>query len=42
LVKPKEAPVEKPAKDMFDPKLFLAKVGAGKTILAFHKNPHSR
>jgi CRP/FNR family cyclic AMP-dependent transcriptional regulator len=30
--------VEKPDKDMFDPKDFLAKVGAGKTILEFHKN----
>src|ERR1700720_223955 len=30
--------MEKPAKDMFDPKNFLAKVGAGKTILEFHKN----
>jgi DNA-binding XRE family transcriptional regulator len=28
LVEPKEAPVQKPAKDMFDPKSFLAKVGA--------------
>ena len=25
-------------KDTFDPKTFLAKVGAGKTILEFHKN----
>jgi CRP-like cAMP-binding protein len=40
LVEPKEAPVEKPAKDMFDPKSFLAKVGAGKTVLEFHKNQH--
>src|ERR1700680_2391153 len=40
LVEPKEAPVEKPAKNMFDPKIFLAKVGAGKKILAFHKNQH--
>ena len=30
----------KPTKDMFDPKHFLAKVGAGKTILEFHKNQH--
>jgi CRP/FNR family cyclic AMP-dependent transcriptional regulator len=30
--------VEKPAKDMFDPKAFLAKVGAGKTILEYRKN----
>jgi CRP/FNR family cyclic AMP-dependent transcriptional regulator len=40
LVEPKEAPVEKPAKDIFDPKSFLAKVGAGKTVLEFHKNQH--
>src|ERR1700688_2102288 len=40
MVEPKEAPVEKPAKDMFDPKNFLARVGAGKTILEFHKNQH--
>jgi CRP/FNR family transcriptional regulator, cyclic AMP receptor protein len=26
------------AKNSFDPKIFLAKVGAGKTILKFHKN----
>jgi len=26
------------AKNPFDPKIFLAKVGAGKTILKFHKN----
>ncbi len=30
--------MEKQDKDMFDPKNFLAKVGAGKTILEFHKN----
>jgi len=40
LVEPKEAPVEKPNKDMFDPKIFLAKVGAGKQVLEFHKNQH--
>ena len=28
----------KPAKDSFDPKIFLAKVGAGKTMLEFRKN----
>lgn len=28
----------KQAKDSFDPKMFLAKVGAGKTILEFYKN----
>jgi CRP/FNR family transcriptional regulator, cyclic AMP receptor protein len=28
----------KRAKDSFDPKIFLAKVGAGKTILKFHRN----
>src|SRR6202049_1124003 len=38
LVELKEAPMVKPAKDMFDPKIFLAKVGAGKAILKFHKN----
>jgi CRP-like cAMP-binding protein len=32
--------VEKPDKDMFDPKDFLAKVGAGKQLLEFHKNQH--
>jgi CRP/FNR family transcriptional regulator, cyclic AMP receptor protein len=40
LVEPTEAPVEKPAKDAFDPKSFFAKVGAGKTVLEFHKNQH--
>jgi CRP/FNR family cyclic AMP-dependent transcriptional regulator len=30
--------VGKAAKDMFDPKVFLAKVGAGKAILEFRKN----
>jgi CRP-like cAMP-binding protein len=30
--------MRKQTKDSFDPKLFLAKVGAGKTILEFHKN----
>jgi CRP/FNR family transcriptional regulator, cyclic AMP receptor protein len=39
-MKPKEAPVENPAKDTFDPKSFLAKVGTGKTILEFRKNQH--
>jgi CRP/FNR family transcriptional regulator, cyclic AMP receptor protein len=28
----------KPATGMFDPKDFLAKVGAGKTVIEFHKN----
>jgi CRP-like cAMP-binding protein len=32
--------VAKPTKDSFDPKKFLARVGAGKTILALHKNQH--
>ena len=32
--------MEKPDKDMFDPKYFLAKVGAGKQVLEFHKNQH--
>ena len=40
LVEPEEAPVEKPDKDMFDPKNFLAKVGAGKQVFEFHKNQH--
>jgi len=40
LVEPKEAPVEKPAKTEFDPQAFLAKVGAGKTILNIKKNQH--
>jgi CRP-like cAMP-binding protein len=40
LVEPKEAPVEKPDKDMFDPKNFLAKVGSGKQVLEFHKDQH--
>ena len=30
--------MEKPAKDSFDPQMFLAKVGAGKTILELHKD----
>ncbi len=30
--------MEKPAKDSFNPLQFLAKVGAGKTILEFQKN----
>ena len=32
--------MKKPAKDSFDPKSFLAKVGTGKTILEFHKDQH--
>src|SRR3984893_10175231 len=40
FVEPKEAPMRKPAIDQFDAKVFLAKVGAGKTILEFHKNQH--
>jgi CRP/FNR family transcriptional regulator, cyclic AMP receptor protein len=32
--------MEKQRKASFDSKMFLAKVGAGKTILAFHKNQH--
>src|SRR6202790_615083 len=40
LVEPKEAPVKKPDKDVFDPKNFLAKVGTGKQVLEFHKNQH--
>src|SRR6202035_839548 len=38
FVEPKEASMGKPANDEFDAKAFLAKVGAGKTILEFHKN----
>ena len=30
--------MEKPARDPFDPLEFLARVGAGKTILEFHRN----
>src|ERR1700726_1751887 len=40
FVEPKEAPVGKPANDVFDAKVFLAKVGAGKQVLEFHKNQH--
>ena len=29
-----------PANDVFDAKVFLAKVGAGKQVLEFHKNQH--
>src|ERR1700680_2299674 len=36
----KEAPMGKLANNGFDPKAFLAKVGAGKTILKFEKNQH--
>jgi CRP/FNR family transcriptional regulator, cyclic AMP receptor protein len=36
----KEAPVGQPVNNGFDPKAFLAKVGAGKTILKFEKNQH--
>src|ERR1700726_615342 len=36
----KEAPMGNPADNGFDPKAFLAKVGAGKTILKFEKNQH--
>ncbi|SDK06931.1 MULTISPECIES: Crp/Fnr family transcriptional regulator [Bradyrhizobium] len=32
--------MDKATKDIFDPKIFLAKVGAGKTILEFRKNEH--
>src|ERR1700730_10105900 len=40
FVEPKEAPVGKPANDEFDAKVFIAKVGAGKTVLEFYKNQH--
>src|ERR1700737_2366106 len=36
----KEAPMGKLANNGFDPKAFLAKVGAGKAILKFEKNQH--
>jgi two-component sensor histidine kinase len=37
----REAPVgKKPANNEFDPKAFLARVGAGKTILKIKKNQH--
>jgi hypothetical protein len=39
FVEPKEALMGKPA-DEFDAKVFLGKVGFGKTILEFHKNQH--
>jgi CRP/FNR family transcriptional regulator, cyclic AMP receptor protein len=32
--------MEKPDKDTFDPRIFLAKVGTGKQVLEFHKNQH--
>jgi len=38
MVEAKEAPAARSPKDTFDPKTFLAKVGAGKTILGFSKN----
>jgi CRP/FNR family cyclic AMP-dependent transcriptional regulator len=40
MMEPKETPMENPAKDTFDPKKFLAKVGTGKTILKCRKNEH--
>jgi CRP/FNR family transcriptional regulator, cyclic AMP receptor protein len=36
----KKTRMENPAKDTFDPKDFLAKVGTGKTIHSFRKNQH--
>jgi hypothetical protein len=36
----REAPVGRPAKNEFDPKDFLAKVGVGKTISKIKKNQH--
>lgn len=38
VVEAKETPVASSPKDTFDPKTFLAKVGAGKTIVEFHKS----
>src|ERR1700737_301157 len=40
FVEPTEAPMGKPANDVFDAKVFPAKVGAGKQVLEFHKNQH--
>jgi CRP/FNR family transcriptional regulator, cyclic AMP receptor protein len=40
FTEPKEAPMGEPADDEFDAKIFVAKVGAGKTILEFRKNQH--
>ena len=40
MMEPRETPMKNPAKDTFDPKKFLAKVGTGKTILKFRKNQH--
>src|ERR1700675_1448654 len=40
FVEPKEALMGKPANDVFDAKVFLAKVGAGKRVLEFRKNQH--
>jgi hypothetical protein len=40
LVEPETAPLGKSVKKMFDPKLFLAAVGAGKAIFKFRKNHH--
>jgi CRP/FNR family cyclic AMP-dependent transcriptional regulator len=40
FVEPKEAPMGRPANDEFDAKVFIGKVGFGKTILEFHKNQH--
>jgi CRP/FNR family cyclic AMP-dependent transcriptional regulator len=40
FVEPEEAPMGEPAIDEFDAKVFIAKVGAGKENLEFHKNQH--
>jgi hypothetical protein len=40
LVEPETAPLGKSAKKMFDPKLSLAAMGAGKAIFKFPKNRH--
>src|ERR1700692_3395964 len=40
FAEPKEAPMGNPADDVFDAKVFLAKVGTGKQVLEFHKNQH--
>jgi len=40
FAEPKEAPMGNPANDVSDARVFLAKVGAGKQVLEFHKNQH--
>src|SRR6202790_1756983 len=40
FVEPKETAMGKPTNKVVDAKVFLAKVGAGKQVLEFHKNQH--